>query len=505
MPPSLIHIPSIKDVRGSMGVIEASSLTKFDFQRVYYLYGNIDNKDRGEHAHKQLRQFIVCVNGLVSIDIEDEQGMYSYKLDTADKGILIEPGCWRKLYNFSENAVVMVFSSHEYDEEDYIRDYVSFKNWISEKKQISSVPYIPMDRYNHALGFKIGRTIKDCMDQGRFIGGPIVTQFEEAFAEYCGAKYTVSCGNGLDALTMILRAMDIGVGDEVIVQANSFIASALAVDMVGARPVFVDCSPNDYGLDIAGIEGVITPSTKAIMPVHLYGIPADMDSIMTIAAEHNLFVIEDAAQAHGATWRGKRVGGIGHAAGFSFYPTKNLGALGDGGAVVTNDPDLAEKVRLLTNYGSKTKYHHEIKGQNSRLDSIQASILSMKLPYLDAWNQKRRDIAKIYYNGLAGLSQIALPKLREEQVSVWHVFPLRVLDNKRDDLILYLSEKGIGTNIHYPIPINRQKAYLGGKVNVSMPESEQISLEEISLPLDPFHTNAEIEYVVSTIQDFYKN
>lgn len=504
MPSTLIEIPVIKDGRGSIGVIEASKLTQFDFRRVYYLYDGIDNKDRGEHAHKQLHQLIVCMHGSVSIDLEDAEGESSYKLDAADKGLLVEPGSWRRLYDFSKDSVVAIFASHEYDEEDYIRDYSAFKNWLFQKKNISTVPFIPMDRYNDTLAFEIGRTVNECIHKGLFIGGHSVSKFESEFAEHCDAKYAVSCGNGLDALTLILKAMGIGEGDEVIVPANSFIASALAVDMAGAKPVLIDCSPQNYGLDISSIEAAITPATKAIMPVHLYGIPVDMDSVMNIAKKHNLFVIEDAAQAHGAMWKGKRVGGLGHAAGFSFYPTKNLGAFGDGGAVVTNDSTLADKVRMLTNYGSKVKYHHESKGQNTRLDTIQASILSIKLPYLDDWNQKRRDLAQIYYKGLSGLSQIALPKLSEGQISVWHVFPLRVLNNKRDALMEYLNKKGIGTNIHYPVPINRQKAYLDDGMNVSMPESEKISLQELSLPLDPFHTNAEIEYVVSAIKSFYQ-
>lgn len=504
MKPVLIDIPTFTDERGSLGVVETSKHTKFDFKRIYYLYDCKEFKDRGKHAHKNLHQLLICLNGSCDIELDNGTEVFNFHLDTRDKGVLIHPGYWRSITNFSAGTVVAVLASENYDEADYIRDYNEFKEWARNRATIESVPYIPMSRYQDAIGFDIRLAIQDCLEKNQFIGGDAVKTFEDQFAAYCQTSHAIGCGNGLDALTMILRAMEIGQGDEVIVPANSFVASALAVDMVGAKLVLVDCSPDDYSIDVSKIEQAITPATKAIMPVHLYGIPADMPAIMAIAEKHNLYVIEDAAQAHGALCKGQKVGSIGHAAGFSFYPTKNLGALGDAGAVVTNDPAIAEKVRMITNYGSRTKYHHEIKGQNTRLDTIQAVILSLKLPYLDTWNERRRHLASLYYNGLSSIAGIKLPRLNPDHVYVWHVMPLRVLNGKRDSLMKYLNDFGIGTNIHYPVSINCQKAYLDAGLKVSMPESESASLEELSLPLDPFHTEEEIAYVIAKIQDFYR-
>lgn len=506
MHPVLVDIPQFTDERGSLGVVEASQITGFHFKRLYYLYDCQDRPERGQHAHKQLQQLMICLNGSCDIALDDGERTYSFHLESPQKGLLIQPGYWRRLSNFSSGTVVAVLASDQYDETDYIRDYTAFKKWAEEQKKITSVPYIPMDRYHKAIGFKIEQEILETIANTQFIGGGKVQRFEEEFATYCGAKYAISCGNGLDALTMILKALDVGVGDEVIVPANSFVASALAVDMVGAKPVLVDCSSEDYGIDVSQIEKYITQATKVIMPVHLYGIPSDMDKILDIASKYGLFVVEDAAQAHGATYRGKKAGSIGHAAGFSFYPTKNLGAYGDAGAVVTSDPILAEKIRMLTNYGSKVKYHHEIKGQNTRLDTIQAAILSTKIKYLDEWNERRQKLADLYYAGLQSLNGfVSLPSISPDKKSVWHVFPLRVMNGRRNDLIKHLSTNGIGTNIHYPVPINLQPAYLSEGLNVSMPQSEKIALEELSLPLDPFHSEEEIEYIISKILEFYKN
>lgn len=504
MKPALIDIPTFSDERGSLGVIESSQHGKFEFKRLYYLYGCQEHQDRGKHAHKKLHQLLICLNGSCDLELDDGTQKFNFHLHTRDKGVLVHPGYWRSLTNFELGTVVVVLASANYDEDDYIRDYSEFKKWADNRASISSVPYIPIERYQNAIGYDIQTVIQKCIAKNQFIGGETVKIFEQDFASYCGAAHAIGCGNGLDALSMILRAMNIGQGDEVIVPANSFVASALAVDMAGAKPVLVDCSPEDYNIDTSKIEAAITPQTKAIMPVHLYGIPADMPAIMEIAQKYGLYVIEDAAQAHGALSHNKKVGGIGHAAGFSFYPTKNLGALGDAGAIVTNDPDLAEKVRMLSNYGAKEKYYHNIKGQNTRLDTLQAAILSVKLPYLDQWNNRRRDLAKIYYDGLESIKSIRLPQISPHSTVVWHVMPLRVLNGKRDKLAKHLNDAGIGTNIHYPVPINRQQAYLKDGMDVSMPESEKLSLEELSLPLDPYHTEAEINYVISKILEFYK-
>lgn len=500
----LVDIPHRSDGRGALGIIEASAISGFDFRRVYYLYGTDTDKVRGQHAHKKLRQVMVCLAGSVRVKLTDQNSNYEFVLDKPDKCLVIPAGCWRELDQFTPDAVVAVLASHEYDEADYIRDFGTFNDWLAQQRAQAKVPYVALDRMHHALELDIQRALSDTIASGQLIGGPLVTKFEQEFAAYCGAQHAIGCGNGLDALAMILEALGIGPGDEVLVQANSFIASALAVDMVGAKAVLVDCDPFTHGIAVQNLDQYVTPHTKAIMPVHLYGTPAEMDEINAFAAKHKLFVVEDAAQAHGARYKGKRIGALGTAAGFSFYPTKNLGALGDAGAVVTNDADLAEKIRMLGNYGSKVKYHHDTMGRNSRLDTIQAAVLSVKLPLLDQWNQKRRDLAKIYEQHLADISQIILPRAPEVVEPVWHIYAIRVLNGQRDALNSFLNSKNVGTNIHYPVSINKQAVYADKYVDNLLPNSELLATEVLSLPLDPYHTDSEITRVARLICEFYK-
>jgi dTDP-4-amino-4,6-dideoxygalactose transaminase len=333
-----------------------------------------------------------------------------------------------------------------------------------------------------------------------YIGGAEDEAFEQAFADYCGARHCIGVGNGLDALMLALKALDIGAGDEVIVPSSTFIATALAVTYVGAKVVFVEPDIHTCNIDPARIEGAITEHTRAIMPVHLYGQACDMDPIMAIARSHGLKVVEDCAQAHGATYKGRRVGTFGDAAGFSFYPGKNLGALGDAGAVVTNDDALAERVRALGNYGSDYKYHHIYKGNNSRLDELQAAFLLAKLPHLDRMNAERRRIADRYISGIHN-PRVELPCVRADCVPVWHIFAVRC--DARDALEQYLEDCGIGTNKHYPIPMHLQECYrdLGFKRG-DFPIAEAISATELSLPMYYGMTEGEIEYVIDAINAF---
>jgi dTDP-3-amino-3,4,6-trideoxy-alpha-D-glucose transaminase len=498
--PALIDIPVKASDNGSLGIIEALPLAGFHFERVYYLFGLKADSLRGQHAHKKLKQFMVCLNGSVTVELEGATGKHSYTLNTPAKGLQIEPGYWRDLTNFSSDAVVAVFASEPYDEDDYIRDYDSFRSWLAEQAN-APVSYIPMDRCHGELLGKLQAALHDIVKRSIYIGGEPVAKFEHDFAALCGAPYAVSCGNGLDALVMILRALEIGAGDEVIVPANSFIASALAVEAVGATSIFVDCEENGSNLDVSALEQLITPNTKAIMPVHLYGIPADMDVVMSVATKHNLHVIEDAAQAHGATYKGKPVGSFGIAAGFSLYPTKNLGALGDGGVIVTRDEAIAAKVRLIGNYGSVKKYHHEIKGWNSRLDTLQAAFLNIKLRHLADWTTRRQEIARLYQDGLAGVSGLILPDVARGSEAVWHVYPVRVMSGQRDALKQHLEKAGIGTNIHYPLPIHQQTAYTGNKAHC--PRAVQQATELLSLPLDPYHRDDEIMRVIAAVKAFF--
>jgi len=333
-----------------------------------------------------------------------------------------------------------------------------------------------------------------------YIEGKEDEDFEKKFAEYCDAKYCIGCGNGLDALMLALKALRIGDGDEVIVPSNTYIATALAVSYVGAVPIFVEPDIRTYNIDSTKIEEKITEKTKAIIPVHLYGQPCDMDPIMEIAKNHNLYVVEDCAQAHGAIYKGKVVGSFGDAAGFSFYPGKNLGALGDAGAIVTNNKQLADKVRAFGNYGSDYKYHHIYKGYNSRLDEIQAAFLSAKLPHLERMNEERRRIAKRYMEGITN-PKFELPHILEGTTPVWHIFTIRC--NERDTLSEYLKNTGISTNKHYPIPIHLQGAY--EDLNIAegeLPISEEISATQLSLPMYYGMTDEEVNYVIEQLNRF---
>lgn len=338
------------------------------------------------------------------------------------------------------------------------------------------------------------------LDKNWFILGEEDKKFEASFASYCDTKYCIGCGNGLEALHLILKAYGIGAGDEVIVPSNTFIATALAATYVGAKVVLVEPRLEDYTINPDLIEEKITNKTRAIMAVHLYGHPCDMDPIMEIAKKYNLKVIEDAAQAHGALYKGRKVGSLGDAAGFSFYPGKNLGALGDAGVITTNDEELAKKVKALANYGSQVRYHHIYQGTNSRLDEMQAAFLSAKLPHLNKWNDERNRIADFYLNNIKN-PKIVLPSIKEYAHHVWHIFAVRV-DN-RDDFAKYLEDNGIQSIIHYPIPIHLQECYQDLKLEKgSLPICEEISDTVLSLPMYYGLTDEEIKYVVDIINAY---
>jgi dTDP-4-amino-4,6-dideoxygalactose transaminase len=363
--------------------------------------------------------------------------------------------------------------------------------------KVPFVSFLPMER-------ELEQELREAFDRvfsaSWYIEGKEDAAFEKAFADYCGTKHCIGVGNGLDALMLILKALGIGAGDEVIVPSNTYIATALAVTYVGARPVFVEPCLDTFNIDPSRIEAAITARTKAIMPVHLYGRACDMDPIMEIAARHGLLVVEDCAQAHGATYKGRKVGKFGVAAGFSFYPGKNLGALGDAGAVVTNDDQVAEKVRALGNYGSDYKYHHIYKGNNSRLDELQAAFLSVKLPHLDRMNEERRRIASRYLTEIRN-PEVILPVVTEEYIPVWHIFGIRC--RRREQLEKWLGDHGIGTNKHYPIPMHLQECYRDCAYHEGdFPIAEEISATELSLPMYYGLTNEQITYVIETINSF---
>ena len=363
---------------------------------------------------------------------------------------------------------------------------------------MTTIPFVSLARQNESIRDRLDDAYRRVMDSGWFILGAELEAFEEEFAKYSEAKYCIGVGNGLDALHFLLLAYGIGPGDEVIVPSNTFIATWLAVSQCGATPIPVEPDINSYNINPSLIEDAITPRTRCIMPVHLYGQPADMDPIKKIAAKHNLIVIEDAAQSQGAKYKGQRIGSLGHAAATSFYPGKNLGALGDGGAILTNDESIAKKVRQYRNYGSLIKYHHEIKGFNSRLDEMQAAFLRVKLSVLDEWNNERKRLAQSYSDLLQN-SDVLLPITPSYADPVWHLYVIRSRD--RDALQKHLKNKGIDTVIHYPIPPYKQLCYQDF-ARRELPIASLLANEVLSLPIFYSMNNNQIKMVVDAIREF---
>jgi dTDP-4-amino-4,6-dideoxygalactose transaminase len=362
-----------------------------------------------------------------------------------------------------------------------------------------TIPFLDLRAAYKELQAELDAAYHRVMDSGWYILGTEVDAFELEFASYCGARHCVAMANGLDALHLILRAWAVGPGDEVIVPSNTYIASWLAVTQAGATPVPVEPVLETSNLDASLVEAAITPRTRAIMPVHLYGQPADMAPLMDVAARHGLKVVEDAAQAHGASYRGTRAGSLGHAAGWSFYPGKNLGAYGDAGGVTTDDDELADRLRVLRNYGSRVKYFNEVAGYNSRLDPLQAAFLRVRLQHVDEWNARRRRMADRYLSGLSDVPGISLPHVPDETVPAWHLFVIRC--RQRDALQAHLQSKGIGTLIHYPVPPHQSGAYSGSAAAAGVyPLAEELAATVLSLPMGPHMTDGDQAVVIDAIR-----
>lgn len=362
-----------------------------------------------------------------------------------------------------------------------------------------SVPFLDMKPIYDELKSELDAAYERVMRSGWFVLGKEVEAFEAEYAAYCGAKHCIGLGNGLEALELVLRGWDIGAGDEVIVPSNTYIATWLAVTAVGAKVVPVEPVPAGPNIDPERIVAAVTSRTKAIMPVHLYGEPADMDAIMAIAAKHGIKVIEDVAQAQGSKVRGRRAGSLGHAGAHSFFPTKNIGAVGDGGAVTTDDPKLAERLRVLRNYGSRVKYVNIERGYNSRLDELQAAFLRAKLPRLDEWNDRRRAVAARYHDKLAGIPGLGLPRAPQWAEPVWHLYVVRT--ERRAELVAALDKAGIGSLIHYPIPPHLQQAYADlGQPRGSYPLAEKLAETVLSLPIGPHVSPETVDRIAAVVR-----
>ncbi len=363
-----------------------------------------------------------------------------------------------------------------------------------------NVPFVDFSQQYQAVKDQIDRGLKSVFEKGNFILGEEEKDFEAQFALFCGTKHAVGVNSGTDALYLALGALDISIGDEVIIPTFTFIATALCISYTGAKPVFVDIEEETYNIDLQRLEEAITDKTKAIILVHLYGQTANVDEITAIAKKHKITVIEDACQAHGATYHGKKTGSLGSIGCFSFYPTKSLGAFGDGGMVVTNSDEINEKVQMLRDYGRKGRYEHKIKGYNSRLDTVQAVILSAKLKHLDEWNKMRNTQAAYYCQQLKDIGGVITPAIKEDRTHVFQTFAVRVFD--RNKICDGMKEKGVSVLIHYPIPVHLQEAYADcGYKQGDFPISEKIADEILSLPIFPHISKGQIDYVCASLKE----
>jgi dTDP-4-amino-4,6-dideoxygalactose transaminase len=379
-------------------------------------------------------------------------------------------------------------------------------------KTSMKVPFLDLKAQHEAVGVEISNKMQQVVDSTAFSSGPFVAQFEEEFSSYCGCRYAVGVGSGTEALWLALLARGIGPGDEVITVPNTFIATAEAISFCGAKPVFVDIDEKTYNMSPEKLKEYLdkrftdhasrsTRRPRAVVPVHLFGQIADMDPILELAGEYNLSVIEDACQAHGAEYKGRKAGSIGDVGCFSFYPGKNLGAYGEAGAVVTNDRELSRRIRMLVDHGQPKKYHHTRIGWNARMDGLQGAVLSVKLKYLSRWNEMRRERARVYNSLFAGLDGLLPPQEADHAKHIYHIYAVRTPD--RDALMTFLAEKGIQCGIHYPVPVHLQAAYRSlGLVKGTFPVAEKCSEEFVSLPIYPELTKTQIEYVVDNIKRF---
>lgn len=495
----LIDFKDLGDERGKLVAVEGARDIPFEIKRVFYIYGSDSTVVRGKHANRESEFVLINVAGKSKVMVTDGERRDVVELDRQMQGIYLPKMVWKEMYDFSADSVLLVLASTHYDGSEYIRDYDNYEKIISAPQNIK-VPFLSLRDVTAMHGAEIREAVNRVVDSGWYLQGNEVANFEKQYASYIGTKHCIGVANGLDALTLIFRSyIEMGVmsaGDEVIVPANTYIASILAITENDLVPVLVEPNIETLQIDENLIEEKITERTRAIMIVHLYGKCAYTDKISDICCRHNLKLIEDNAQSAGCEFNGKKTGSLGSAAGHSFYPGKNLGAFGDGGAVTTDDDALAETLRSLANYGSGKKYVFKYKGRNSRLDEIQAAVLSVKLKYLDSDNERRREIALKYCTSINN-PHIKIPDfLCDEKSNIVHIFP--ILAKNRDDLQKHLAHHNVQTLIHYPIPPHKQEAYKEWN-KMSFPITEKIHEEELSLPISPCMMEKEIAAVISAV------
>ena len=500
----LLKFPAVKDRRGTLSFAEYETHLPWVPVRFFTITEVPQKELRGYHAHKSVKQLLVCVTGKLEVLIDDGNQRESVVLQNSNEGLLLDAMVWSSQSYLVPGTVLLVLCSEKHSPEGYIHSYADFVALVKQEQARGvQVPFLNVKAAALLQETDMRRAFERVLQSGQYVGGAEVEGFEREWAHYCEASECAGVGSGLAALHLALVALDIGPGHEVIVPANTYIATLLAVSMAGAKCVLVEPDPKTRLIDPTKVSAAITPHTKAILSCDLYGTPVDYDALAEIARKHGLRFVSDAAQSHGAVYKGKKVGsdGLCDATCFSFYPSKNLGALGEAGAVVTGNAALAERVRTLRNYGSKERYQNDEKGFNERFDPLQAAFLRAKLPHLDQLSSKRQAIAQRYHQALNGLDWLSLPPLVQECTPSYHLFVVACDD--RDGLQSHLQSQGVATVVHYPIPPHLSKAYRDLPYGPgSLPITEKLASSVLSIPVCPFLEDHQIEHVIGAIKSF---
>lgn len=505
----IIDLPHEFDPNGDLTVVENTEKYPFPIRRVFYLYDVPADSERGGHSHHKAQELIVAVSGSFDVTLHDGHRRRTFHLDRPYKALYIPSGIWRTLGHFSSGSVCLVLTSEKYDEADYVRSFTDFMRLTAEKTAPAKhYPFLDLAVCNAPYISELRDAALSVIDSGRYIGGGEVAALERDLSSLTGAPFAVGVSNGLDALRLIFRGyIELGrlrPGDEVIVPANTYIASVLAVTDCGLKPVFVEPSPATLNLDSSLVEAAISPRTRAVLPVHLYGRACWDDTLASVVRRHDLIVVEDNAQAIGAEastnglFGNRFTGALGHAAAFSFYPTKNIGALGDAGAVTTFDEKLARAVRALSNYGSDRRYHNIYDGFNCRLDPIQAAMIRVKLRHIDDETDHRRLLAAIYSTAITN-PKVILPLRDDPDNSVWHQYVVRVPD--RDAFRRYLLDHGVETDVHYAVPPHLQPCY-SGYASLDLPVTCSIADTVVSLPVSRCTTESDAREIAAIINGY---
>lgn len=487
--------------RGNLLPIESLKNIPFELKRFFIIRDIKDKQSRGFHSHKKTKQIFILIQGNIDIILDDGNTKKTFNLKNYDTALYVPENIWCVMENISEDCILQVLCSEYYDENEYCRDYDEF---LKIKNKQINVPGCDLIANTQSVKNEVLIKINDVIDSANYVLGKELDLFETSFAEYIGSSYCVGLSNGTATLIAALQAFDLNDDAEVITQANTYIAAPLAISRCNLKLKIVDCDDYTLMMDLDKLEESITDKTKVIIVVHLYGACPDMDRLMNIVKKNNLYLIEDAAQSHGSTFKGKKLGSFGDIGSFSFYPSKNLGAFGEAGCIVTDNIDYYKKIRLLRNYGSEERYVWEIKGLNERMDTIQGAILNVKLKYLDEWNQNRNIIANYYHKHLQDNHNIKLLGLVPNNYSCYHLYVIKVYESDRDPLLEYLKNNNIGAGIHYPWPFYKSEAYK--EINhLEFPVTENNVKRILSLPIYPEMTLEQAEYVCSKIRDYYFN